>query len=200
MYFLNKKERGGSSDWMTRPDLGYHRSSSQLTCPCFFLCHSPSMASPRRRRASSCCACRHTPVRPSWPSGSATPSTTAPLSTWTTTCWPTTLSRQTALTPRTNWLNEGEGSYSQAGDECNSTQRHAHLCTNKKLKKTTRKRCNTFLMAKLVVYYICMLVLFQDVHGDVFIAVITLSQHDTDTEEWEFLFREKRKKDEVTSE
>lgn len=40
-------------------------------------------------------------------------------------------------------------------------------------------------MAKLVVYYVCMLVLFQDVRGDVFIAVITLSQHDTGTEEWE---------------
>lgn len=39
-------------------------------------------------------------------------------------------------------------------------------------------------MAKLVVYYyVCMLVLFQDVRSDVFIAVITLSQHDTGTEE-----------------
>lgn len=60
--------------------------------------------------------------------------------------------------------------------------------TNKQ-KKTKRKRRNTLFNGQtfLVVYYVCMSVLFKDVRDDVFIAVITLSQHDTGTEEWEFL-------------
>lgn len=37
-------------------------------------------------------------------------------------------------------------------------------------------------MAKLVVYDVCMLILFPDVLSDVFIAVITQSQRDRETE------------------
>lgn len=47
---------------------------------------SPLMACRRPRRASSCCVFRHTRARRCWPSVCATPYTTAPPSTWTTTC------------------------------------------------------------------------------------------------------------------
>lgn len=62
---------------------------------------------------------------------------------------------------------------------------HIYALKNNKEKKEKRKRRNTLFNGQtfLVVYYVCMLVLFKDVRGDVFIAVITLSQHDTGTEE-----------------
>lgn len=62
---------------------------------------SPSTASLQLRPASSCSACLHTQARLSSPSVCVTPSTTAPPSTWTTTCWPITPTQRTALTPRT---------------------------------------------------------------------------------------------------
>lgn len=65
------------------------------------LISSPSMASLLLRPASSCSACHRTQARLSSPSVCVTPSTTAPPSTWTTTCWPTTPNQQTAPTPRT---------------------------------------------------------------------------------------------------
>lgn len=63
---------------------------------------SPTTACPRRRPASSSCACRRTPARPSWPRGCATPSTTAAPSTWTTTCCPATWTTPRARTPTTD--------------------------------------------------------------------------------------------------
>ncbi len=74
------------------------RCLSEFLC---FLC-SRTTAFPPLRPASSSYVCLRTPARPSWRSGCATPSTTAALSTWTTTCSPETLTTQRAQTRTTD--------------------------------------------------------------------------------------------------
>lgn len=81
---------------------------------------SPSTASQRLRPASFYSVCPRTRARPSWARGCATPSTTVPPSTWTTTCWPTTPSQRTAPAQTTE-----AGSYGQQGDECISLAHYA---------------------------------------------------------------------------
>lgn len=70
----------------------------------FFVCFhgSRTIASRLHKRASSSCACRHTPARSSWLSACAMPSTTAAPSTWTTTCCPVTWTTPRAPTPTTD--------------------------------------------------------------------------------------------------
>ncbi len=135
---------------------------------------SPSTASLLLRPASSCFACPRTRARPSSLSVCVTPSTTAPPSTWTTTCWPTTPTQQTAPTQRTEANQLCPTGWWMYLLPC-----HAHYALNTDFYSPNLYGSVLFI-CRLIKR--CVVLVFPTVQGVVIIAVLTLNQNYRDTE------------------